>query len=90
MISLSPSARLEWLLTQPHCAKAHQAIQNLIGQYETFLQKTDAPEKQLVELFKDKQKRKEHFGSNYEFGNSVYEVLSVIGEHSLFYRLLVV
>jgi hypothetical protein len=90
MISLTPTARLEWLLKQSHCAKAHESIQNLITRYEAFLDKTDAPEKELVELFKDKQKRKEHFGSQYEFGNAVSEVLSVIGERSLFYRLLVV
>lgn len=90
MISLTPTARLEWLLAQSHCAKAHGSIQNLITQYESFLQKTDAPEKELVELFKDKQKRKEHFGSQYDFGNAVSEVLTIIGEGSLFYRLLVV
>lgn len=90
MISLTPTARLEWLLTQPHCAKAHDLIQNLIEQYESFLQKTDAPERELVELFKDKQRRKEHFGSKYAFGNAVSQVLGVIGQDSLFYRLLVV
>ena len=90
MISLTPTARLEWLFAQPHCAKAHESIQNLITQYEEFLLKTDAPEKQLVDVFKDKQKRKEQFGSQYQFGNAVSEVLGVIGEQSLFYRLLVV
>jgi predicted nucleotidyltransferase len=90
MISITPTGRLEWLLQQSHCMKAHESIQSLITQYEAFLEKTDAPEKELVELFKDKQRRKEHFGSKYEFGNSVSEVLSVIGHQSLFYRLLVV
>jgi predicted nucleotidyltransferase len=90
MISLTPTGRLEWLLGQSHCTDAHQSIQKLISQYEAFLAKTDAPEGELVELFRDKQKRQEHFGSNYEFGNSVSEVLSVIGKQSLFYRLLVV
>jgi hypothetical protein len=90
MISLTPTARLEWLLTQSHCVKAHESIQNLITQYESFLEKTNAPEKEMVELFKDKQRRKEHFGSKYDFGNAVSQVLSVIGQESLFYRLLVV
>ena len=70
--------------------EAHRLIQNLIDQYETFLSKTDAPEEELVTLFMDKHKRKEHFGSAYEFGNSVFEVLNTIGEQSLFHRLLVV
>jgi predicted nucleotidyltransferase len=90
MISLTPTGRLEWLLKQPHCKKAHQAIRMLIKQYEAFLSKTDAPESKLVELFKDKQKRDQHFGSKYAFGNSVSEVLSIVGDDSLFYRLLVV
>jgi predicted nucleotidyltransferase len=88
-ISLTPTARLEWLLGQPHCVKSHESIQNLIMQYESFLQKTDAPENELLEIFKDKEKRR-HFGSKYDFGNAVFEVLGVIGENSLFYRLLVV
>lgn len=90
MISLTPTARLEWLLNEPHCKKAHQAIRKLIKQYEAFLSKTDVPENDLVALFKDKQKRSRYFGSKYAFGNSVSEVLVIIGEGSLFYRLLVV
>jgi predicted nucleotidyltransferase len=90
MISLTPTSRLEWLLTQSHCAKAHESIQNLISQYEAFLRKTDAPKNELVEIFKNKQKRNEQFGSQYQFGNAVSEVLGIIGEQSLFYRLLVV
>jgi hypothetical protein len=90
MILLTPIERLGWLLAQAHCEKAHRLIQNLIDQYETFLSKTDAPEEELVTLFMDKHKRKEHFGSAYDFGNSVFEVLNTIGQQSLFHRLLVV
>src|SRR5947209_19624774 len=86
MISLTPTARLEWLLEQSHCRKAHRAIRNLVVQYEAFLSKTDAPEPELLELFMDKQKRERHFGSKYAFGDSVAEVLGVLGEGSLFYR----
>jgi predicted nucleotidyltransferase len=90
MISLTPTERLEWLLAQPHCEKAHGLIQGLLERYEAFLSKTDAPEEEIVTLFMDKQKRTTHFGSAYEFGNSVCEVLSTIGKQSLFHRLLVV
>jgi predicted nucleotidyltransferase len=90
MISLTPTMRLEWLLEQSHCSEAHDSIRQLISQYESFLTKTDAPEKQLVEVFKDKEQRQKHFGSKYEFGNSVSEVLRLIGKQSLFYRLLLV
>ena len=90
MICLTPTGRLEWLLEQSHCKKAHRAIRNLIAQYESFLSKTDAPEKKLVELFMDKEKRARIFGSKYAFGNAVSEVLEIVGEDSLFYRLLVV
>ncbi len=77
-------------MEQSHCRKAHRGIRNLIVRYETFLSKTDAPEDELVELFMDKQKREQYFGSKYQFGNSVSEVLRVLGGDSLFYRLLVV
>lgn len=90
MVSLTPTARLEWLLTQSHCVKAHESINSLIAQYEAFLKKTDTPKNELLEIFKDKQKRKEQFGSQYEFGNAVSGVLGVLGEQNLFYRLLLV
>lgn len=90
MVSLTPTQRLGWLLKQDHCEKAHEAIRKLITKYESFLSKTDAPEKDLIDLFKDKEKRTKHFGPKYEFGNSVSEVLQIIGDDSLFYRLLVV
>jgi hypothetical protein len=90
MISLSPTERLEWLSKQEHCAAARTTIQKLIEQYELFLSKTDAPKAELIEFFMDKQKRKERFGSGYEFGNSVFEVLNTIGQGNLFHRLLVV
>lgn len=90
MISRTPTQRLEWLLSQEHCVEAHDAIKNLIVAYESFLAKTDAPEEKLVELFMDKQKRKEYFGSKYDFGNSVFGALNIIGKQSLFHRLLVV
>ena len=90
MISLTPTERLEWILKQPDCRKAHGAVRKLIKQYEAFLLKTDAPENHLVELFQGKAKRSVYFGPKYEFGNSVAEVLTIVGNGSLFYRLLVV
>jgi predicted nucleotidyltransferase len=90
MISLTPTGRLKWLLSQSHCGKAHKLIQKLIDQYEAFLSQTNLPEEELVALFMDKQKRKERFGAPYEFGNSVFEVLNTIGKQSIFHRLLVV
>jgi hypothetical protein len=90
MISLTPTARLEWILLQPHCKKAHSAINSLIGSYESFLSKTDASEDDLVNLFMDKAERQVRFGSSYEFGTSVFKVFEIIGSGSLFYRLLVV
>lgn len=90
MISLTPTERLEWLLSQPHCQKAHSSINRLIKSYEAFLSKTDASENDLVSLFMNKATRQKHFGSGYEFGNSVFKVLEIIGKGNPFYRLLVV
>ncbi len=90
MISLTPTERLEWMLSLPELAEAHPSLKKLIAGYEEFLANTDAPEDDLVSRFMDKAKRQEYFESARQFGNSVFEVLDTIGKKSLFHRLLLV
>ena len=90
MVSLTPTQRLEWMLEQPELASVHATVAELIGLYEQFLAATDIPGEELLRLFKDKGKSKAYLDSAYRFGNLVAEALEIVGQKSLFYRLLVV
>ena len=90
MISLTPTRRLEWMISQPELADASPALQKLIEYYEQFLGNTDASEDKLIEVFLDKNKSKEYFEAASRLGNLVFEVLDTIGKKTLFHRLLVV
>lgn len=90
MTSLTPTQRLEWLSKQPHLARAHSALNKLMTQYDEFLRRTDAPEEDLEEIFKDKTQYDVLFKVGNELGAYVLEALNAIGEGNIFHRLLVV
>ena len=90
MVSLTPTRRLEWILGQPDLASAHSKIRELIELYETFLATTEAPKKELSDLFGNKQTKDAYLSAAYRFGDLVFEVLETVGRGSRFYRLLVV
>jgi predicted nucleotidyltransferase len=91
MISLTPTRRLEWLLSQPELGDAHPSLRKLIAGYEEFLSNTDASDDDLVSRFMDKQKRETYRESASRFGDSVFDVMEAIGKKSPhFHRLLVV
>jgi predicted nucleotidyltransferase len=90
MIRMSPTERLEWLLQQAPLASAHGRIDNLLQQYEHFLQATNAEEKELVDRFLDKNTSHEYMREANKFGDLVFDVLNSIGDGQRFHRLLVV
>ncbi|MGA7761235.1 MAG: nucleotidyltransferase domain-containing protein [Candidatus Binataceae bacterium] len=90
MTALSPTGRLEWLLTQSHIAAAHQPVRELLEHYERFLAATDYSEKELVVRFLDAEKSKEYSLSANELGNLTFKALELIGQGNPFHRLLVV
>lgn len=90
MINLTPTERLEWLLGRNDLAQAHGAIRKLIAQYEQFLETTNGTEIELVGKFMDNEGSRRFMGAAYDFGDSVFEALSRIGDGNRFHRLLVV
>lgn len=90
MIGLSPTKRLEWMLSQPELKHADARIKGLIDGYERFLANTDMSEDKLVALFLDKERRKKYSESAFEFGDLVFAVFNAIGNGNRFHRLLVV
>jgi hypothetical protein len=90
MIDLTPTERLEWLLSRADLAHAHAAIGKLLERYERFLETTNAAEPELVAKFKDKKTSQTYMSAAYEFGDLVFEALNSIGNGNRFHRLLVV
>jgi predicted nucleotidyltransferase len=68
MTALSPTGRLEWLLTQSHIAAAYQTVRQLLEHYERFLAATDYSEEELVGRFLDAEKSKEYSHSANDLG----------------------
>jgi hypothetical protein len=52
MIGLSPTRRLEALRGDPALADSHQIIDDLLAQYERFLETTNASEDDLISRFR--------------------------------------
>lgn len=90
MTSLTPTARLEWLLGQRSLADAHTKIRKLIQLYEEFLSNTDAKTSVLIERFLNPKTRKRYIGEQHKFGDLIFQIIGRIGRENRFHRLLVV
>jgi predicted nucleotidyltransferase len=90
MTEMSPTARLEWLIQQPDMKEAHGTIRKLLEHYEDFLEATDHPEQELIALFLDADKSKEHMASASTLGNLTFEAIEIIGQRSALHRILIV
>lgn len=93
MIRLTPTQRLEWLISRPELVDAHATLARLLEKYEKFLERTNADEKDLIVRLKDKTVVREFSESAYEFGDLMFDALKHIGSvgtNQRFYRLLIV
>ena len=90
MIYRTPTERLEWLLEQSGLSEAHPKLRRLVDQYERFLCTTNRNEEELLRQFIDKERSRLHMREAYEFGDTLFDVLTIIGDGSRFHRLLIV
>ncbi len=67
---------LNWLLEIDAFNSAHDALRDLIEQYDKFLESTKAGDGALSRVFSDKTKGAELMKEAYRFGDFMYEVLS--------------
>lgn len=88
MTRLTPTARLQWLLDQPTFSSVHSKVHTLLGMYGDFLQRMDRPKEELSEAFEVNSK--DWVNKSYEFGNTIFDILSDIGGGSKFFRIVVV
>lgn len=90
MVSLSPTLRIEYLLTRNSARTCHGMLAGLIERYEQFLSDTDAPESDLVEKIQEKEFRSKLFQSEDEFGKLMFSTLRELGKDGKLYQMLVV
>ncbi|MCA9708904.1 MAG: nucleotidyltransferase domain-containing protein [Myxococcales bacterium] len=89
MAGLTPTERIERLPVGAQVEVAPQ-VEQLLGQYERFLEQTAKPEDELIASFLDGGKGASLRADATEFGNSMFELLRVLGDGSALYRMLVV
>ena len=82
--------RLEWLKNQPKFANLSSQVDTILSLYKTFLERTDAPKNELIEMFKDRRKSDDAFEKAKDFGDHVYELLWSMGKDNKVFRILVV
>lgn len=90
MVSLSPTKRLEWLKDETKFVNQSGQVDTILSLYRTFLERTDAPKDELIEMFKDRRKSEDIFQEAKEFGDQVYALLSSMGKDTKIFRILVV
>ena len=90
MVEMSPTARLEWLLSQKAAEEAYGEIQELLKAYDRFLVKTEQDKGVLLAEFQDPHKVKIFSEEENQFGDKLFSVLNAIGGTNKFYRLLVI
>jgi hypothetical protein len=90
MTKLTPVGRLEWLKDQSDLKGARDTIVKLLDQYDRFLETTNFKEDELVQNFMNRDMSHKYMNAAHEFGDSVFEALTKIGQDSPFLRLLVV
>lgn len=90
MSSMTPTERLEWLLDQPMFSAHNSTINNLLEQYDSFLDQTNQGDGHLFKVFSNQEEGEQLMRESYVFGNIMYEALFAIGEGAPLMRLVVV
>jgi predicted nucleotidyltransferase len=90
MSQLSPTARLEWLLSRNELSDAHATVRGLLDHYENFLAATNYSESELIQRFLDGKEGKKLLQSANEFGNLTFTAIEQIGQRNAFHRVLLV
>lgn len=90
MTQMTPTERLEWLLTQDHCSPAHGTVKKLLDEYERFLVSTNKELCDLEKVFASKEASTSYIGAGYKFGDLMFEAMSEIGANNRLLRLIAV
>jgi predicted nucleotidyltransferase len=90
MVKLTPTERLEWIATQPDLEEVQPKAFELLGGYERFLQNTDADKQVLLDRIGDRTTRRAYFKEAGAFGDTMFELVQLLGKTSRLHRILLV
>ncbi|GAB3121447.1 nucleotidyltransferase domain-containing protein [Novispirillum itersonii] len=88
MTKLTPIDRLLWIKDEFKDAKLD--IENLLEQYELFLERTKDGDRTLADNFKDSANSSQFILESYKFGDLMQKALETIGKDNHLYRLIIV
>ena len=89
MCLLTPKGRILNLLGRVDGEK-RRVLQNLLNQYEQFLEMTNQSEDELAVLVAEKAEQEGFAKEAAAFGETMFEAVTLIGGESAFHRLVVV
>jgi len=90
MVSLSPTARVEFVARDLNGSEPAACIYDFLGKYERFLDVTNASEEDLTGLFSDEVEAHKLRDEQSDFGDLAYRILYSIGHENHLYRRLVI
>ena len=89
MVALTPTKRLEWLKANSTNRAVGGKIDQLLDLYEEFLRSTIS-EDELGSRLMDPKLKSNYAQSTYKFGDTIFEIMGLIGSQNRLHRLLVV
>ena len=90
MTRLTPTERIEGLVAHGGVSAAHDALEEVLARYTTFLEHTNKPESDQIAQFKDKQFSLARSSEARLFGDAMFQALQALGGDSPLFRLIVV
>jgi hypothetical protein len=90
MVSLTPTARAEYVASELGGTEPAASINDFLGKYERFLDVTSVSEEDLITLFSDKTEADKLRDEQSDFGDLAYSILYSIGNRNHLYRRLVI
>jgi hypothetical protein len=89
MASLTPLARLDWLVAENISPDANARLECLIGKYDRFLE-TKRDETKLLSEFSISDTAHKHMEKANEFGAEMFDAITEIGQRSALHQIIVV
>jgi hypothetical protein len=90
MVSLTPTARVEFVETELNASDPAPCIRSFLGKYERFLDVTSVSEEDQINLFSDDREAHRLRDEQSDFGDLAYTILYEIGHENPLYRRLVI
>ena len=90
MVKLTPLERINWIAEQDDTVKAKPYLMKLTERYDHFLEVTNEPEKILIGKFIDADMKRKLTLEAYDFAETMFDVISNIGDGTRLHRVIMV